>query len=609
MSQYIKIKKILITGAMLDNVLIEFGSKLTIITGGSDSGKTYLFNLIRYLLGSDKLENAGINEAKGYDSSFIEFSINENSYSIERGLHDNSEYKLYSGGIDTISPATFIQKIVKSAKSKNSFNSIFYSKLGFKKAQVRINNNGGVQNFNLSNVLDFFFIDEIRILTSKSMLLSEQYAEQIKSKSEFKFLLTKRDDALIGEEKPNKKAKIFLKQQVKDIIDGLSRDLIFPDLNFLLINEALHKVETQIENAAIEVDNFLELYENKVTVINEIKNEIGFLQKKSSYISMLIDRFKMLKDCYLSDLQRINSISQATFFLENFAEELCDNCGHTINHSPEINYEDYYASCMAESEKINIQLAGLLKSIKSNEDELSSINLSIKESEFLLNLEMPEYERLHDVDLKNSRRVIEELYEHKECLLSDYSKHQIISALESKGDNLDLDVYNSDDFDDLKVDEIKEVINQLRFVLNSIKFDGRTDNSVEFDENKYDFIINEKERSLFGKGSRAVIYACFVISLADVLARKGNPQTGFVLLDSPLVTHFDKKREIKESEVNPLTLTDAFYSYLINSNSTIQVILIENKGPSFTVENNDDIKLIDLNFDGATGVFPKKSIN
>ncbi|MGK5140198.1 ATP-binding protein [Enterobacter roggenkampii] len=66
MSQYIKIKKILITGAMLDNVLIEFGSKLTIITGGSDSGKTYLFNLIRYLLGSDKLENAGINEAKGY---------------------------------------------------------------------------------------------------------------------------------------------------------------------------------------------------------------------------------------------------------------------------------------------------------------------------------------------------------------------------------------------------------------------------------------------------------------------------------------------------------------------------------------------------------------
>ncbi|MEJ3946879.1 hypothetical protein WGV63_09550, partial [Campylobacter jejuni] len=72
--------------------------------------------------------------------------------------------------------------------------SIFYSKLGFKKAQVRINNNGGVQNFNLSNVLDFFFIDEIRILTSKSMLLSEQYVEQIKSKSEFKFLLTKRDD-------------------------------------------------------------------------------------------------------------------------------------------------------------------------------------------------------------------------------------------------------------------------------------------------------------------------------------------------------------------------------------------------------------------------------
>lgn len=609
MSQYIKIKKILIKSVMLDDVVIDFGSQLTIFTGGSDSGKTYLFNLIRYLFGSDKLENAGINEAEGYDSSCIEFSINDDSYSLERGLHDNSEYKLYSGGINTIGPATFIQKIAKKASSKNSFNSIFYSKLGFNKAQVRINNNGGVQNFNLSNVLDFFCIDEIRILTSKSLLLSEQYSEQIKSKAEFKFLLTQRDDALIGDEKPNKKAKFFLKKQVKDIIEEMNRDLIFPDLNFLLINEELHKVETDIENAAVEVDNFLEIYEGKVTVINEIKNEIGILQKKENYLSMLIDRFLMLKDCYISDLQRINSISQATFFLENFAEELCDNCGHAINHSPELNYPDYYASCMAESEKINVQLSGLLKSIQSNQDELSSVNLSIKESQFLLDLEMPEYERLHDVDLKNSRKMIEELYEHKESLLSDYSKHKIISALESKGDNVDLDVYNEEDFDVLKVDEINELTNQLRLVLNSIKFDGRNDNTVRFDEEKYDFIINDKRRSLYGKGSRAVIYACFVISFADVLAKKEKPQAGFVLLDSPLVTHFDKKREIKESEVNPLTLTDAFYSYLINTSSSVQIILIENKGPSFTVQNDDGVKLIDLNADGATGIFPKKNIN
>lgn len=594
---------------MLEPVLIDFGSRLTIITGGSDSGKTYLYNLIRYLFGSEKLENAGINEAKGYDFASIEFSINEDLYSLERGLHDNSDYKLYSGGISTISSSTFIQTIVKTLSSKNSFNSIFYSKLGFNKAQVRINNNGGVQKFNLGNVLNFFCIDEIRILTSKSLLLSEQYADQIKSKSEFKFLLTQRDDAFIGEEKPNKKAKVFLKKQVQELIDELSSDFIYPELNFLLVNEELQKIETEIEHTAYKVDNFLEDYESKVNLINEIKNEISTLHKRESYLSMLVDRFTMLKDCYISDLQRVNSISQATFFLENFGEELCDNCGHTINKLSEIDYEEYYTSCMAESEKINVQLTGLLKSIKSNEDELVSIEQSIRESQFLLDSELVEYEHLHNIDIKNSRKIIEELYERKEALLSDYSKHKIINALESKGDEVDNDVYTVDDFDVLKTNEISELLNQLSFVLNSIKFDGRNDNTVKFDEDTYDFIINDKKRSLFGKGSRAVIYACFVISLADVLAMKENPQAGFVLLDSPLVTHFDKKREIKKNEVNPLTLTDAFYSYLISTASSVQVILIENKGPSFTVQNDDAIKLIDLNFNGASGIFPKRELN
>ncbi|HED5893938.1 TPA: hypothetical protein R5R88_004566, partial [Salmonella enterica] len=437
----------------------------------------------------------------------------------------------------------------------------------------------------------------------------EQYADQIKSKSEFKFLLTQRDDAFIGEEKPNKKAKVFLKKQVQELIDELSSDFIYPELNFLLVNEELQKIETEIEHTAYKVDNFLEDYESKVNLINEIKNEISTLHKRESYLSMLVDRFTMLKDCYISDLQRVNSISQATFFLENFGEELCDNCGHTINKLSEIDYEEYYTSCMAESEKINVQLTGLLKSIKSNEDELVSIEQSIRESQFLLDSELVEYEHLHNIDIKNSRKIIEELYERKEALLSDYSKHKIINALESKGDEVDNDVYTVDDFDVLKTNEISELLNQLSFVLNSIKFDGRNDNTVKFDEDTYDFIINDKKRSLFGKGSRAVIYACFVISLADVLAMKENPQAGFVLLDSPLVTHFDKKREIKKNEVNPLTLTDAFYSYLISTASSVQVILIENKGPSFTVQNDDAIKLIDLNFNGASGIFPKRELN
>ncbi|WP_349771187.1 AAA family ATPase [Escherichia coli] len=50
-------RKIKVTGFNKLDAIIEFGSKLTILYGGSDSGKTYIYYLIRYLLGSEKLKN------------------------------------------------------------------------------------------------------------------------------------------------------------------------------------------------------------------------------------------------------------------------------------------------------------------------------------------------------------------------------------------------------------------------------------------------------------------------------------------------------------------------------------------------------------------------
>ncbi|EER1562873.1 TPA: hypothetical protein ACV7XY_004057, partial [Escherichia coli] len=59
------------------------------------------------------------------------------------------------------------------------------------------------------NVFEFFCIDELRVLTEKSLILSDIPSEETKRKSEFKFLLTQRDDTNSLAEKPNKKARYF----------------------------------------------------------------------------------------------------------------------------------------------------------------------------------------------------------------------------------------------------------------------------------------------------------------------------------------------------------------------------------------------------------------
>jgi hypothetical protein len=608
MVNYFKIKKVSIRGSCVKPVMLEFGSKLTIITGGSDSGKTYLFNLIKYLLGEESLENAGISEAVGYDKGYIEFSLGGKDYTIERELQNNNNYYLFNDGINTVGPDKLINKITKTPSSKNSFNSIFYEKLSFKKAKVRVNVSGGISKFNLGSVFDSFCVDEITILTSNSPFLSAQYADHTRNKSEFKFLLTQRDDAKIGAEKPNKKAKVFLKKQVKDLIEEISKGLIYPEMSLLAINEKIDDIDILIESQMKTSEGLLDIVSKKTNLINDIENDINDLKKKEHYVSMMIDRFTMLKLCYISDLERVNTISQANFFLENFSEELCNNCQHPIKNSFELSYENYHLSCLAESNKINSQLNGLIRSIEANKKDIESINASISDSEYIRNNEVEDYYRLRNTDLKISQKEIERLYEYKETFLSDLSKHKIINSLESKEESIDKDVYDSSDFDKLSKNEIIGLVDEVRCLLNSIEFNSSKENAIYFDDKKYDFVINGKDRALYGKGSRAVIYACIVISLSEFLAKNRKPQIGFVLLDSPLVTHYDKKRDIKENEINPVSLTNKFYSHLIKDDFNIQVILIENKGPSFVVHNNDEIKWIDLNADGSTGLFPKASL-
>ncbi|EOS1592649.1 hypothetical protein IED02_RS21440, partial [Escherichia coli] len=75
--------------------------------------------------------------------------------------------------------------------------------------KVRTNLSNTLHKFNLNNVFEFFCIDELRVLTEKSLILSDIPSEETKRKSEFKFLLTQRDDTNSLAEKPNKKARYF----------------------------------------------------------------------------------------------------------------------------------------------------------------------------------------------------------------------------------------------------------------------------------------------------------------------------------------------------------------------------------------------------------------
>ena len=75
---YIRIKKLEVSGPNRTTSSIEFGEKVTIIAGPSDTGKTCIYRCINYALGaSNREENIPLDEQDGYDTIKLYVAIED----------------------------------------------------------------------------------------------------------------------------------------------------------------------------------------------------------------------------------------------------------------------------------------------------------------------------------------------------------------------------------------------------------------------------------------------------------------------------------------------------------------------------------------------------
>ncbi|MCG3463645.1 hypothetical protein L7G72_17825, partial [Xenorhabdus bovienii] len=395
-----------------------------------------------------------------------------------------------------------------------------------------------------------------------------------------------------------------LKGQISDICKEITSNLNFPNIDYISLGSELNEIDYNIDETRNSLFGAVDALDEKRDFIKEIGKELYSLKERYKYISLLIERFNVLKTHYITDLDRIEVISQASFFLENFTSDFCQVCTTPIGKKNDFSFDDYYISCSAEENKIKNQLKGLIESIIINEQEKLALSLKISDVNEIYQSEMADFKRLESESLNDLQHKLDELYEKKEILSSDYTKHKILLSLEEREEVIDDDKYDVNDFDTLSPREVEGIERLMEGILNDIGFEGISKNQVRFDNEKYDFFINNKHRNLFGKGSRSVIYACFTICLAEYLSNNGKPFLGFVLLDSPLVTHFDKVRGVDINEINNTSLSDKFYHIILSKKYRFQIIILENKGPTFTVINDDESIVHNLNYDDRTGFYP-----
>ena len=205
---------------------IKFEKGLNIVYGGSNIGKTFIYQCIDYMLGGEKQPKA-IRESKDYLLCQLDIETYDGEqYILKRELR-GSFFTLEGKDIfkdNKKSILSFLLKITKM-EAKN----------------IRIDNNGEVGELDLEKLKKYFMIDEDAILVKKSHIMGKT----IKDKNSFKFLITQKDDSKIKSKTPKSN---FDKEEAQ--IKILEEDILAVDKEIKELNPMgyLFNIGSQLEN-------------------------------------------------------------------------------------------------------------------------------------------------------------------------------------------------------------------------------------------------------------------------------------------------------------------------------------------------------------------------
>lgn len=595
-----------VSGENVADASIQFDKGLNVITGPSDTGKTYIYECIDYMLGASRPPKA-VKQSRNYNKIYLEIeAVNSIIYTLEGDLKGGG-IKLYKGKIDEI---TFDNEyeVLNRKHNPNSDETIsaFFQKLNnIYGSEVRKNARGTKRQLSYRDIARYILVDEERIITKQS-LIESSYVNRTVDKSTLKFIISGEDDsdiiALVNKDAiSNKKGRL---EYINETIEELTKDIE---------NTTLAQIELEINSIDQRVSDLKLTYSNISGEMSLIRGERtviinGIKQKETNKkeLEELYFRSSYLKNQYDIDIKRLESTIEAGVLLVNSEHEpsQCPVCKRGMpEECDEKELQQIIVSCTAEINKIKNLRLELENSVQYILEEITSI------SDVLSNL----YEDLKLFDdnvddnlgkkLAEVLSLLEELNERKNKLLGLKVVKNNINKLISQKEKLDHIIKESrtkGDFESISTASLSDLSKQIESVLKGCNYPNLT--AVSFSEDHSDFVISGEDRSLFGKGYRAIIYAAFIIAIQKQI--NGELYSiGVPVLDSPLVTY--KKSDVEKDDVIPIDLAMDFYRYLASEKEVIQSVIIENVDPPEELNNSiNHIKFSGSNDIGRYGFFP-----
>ncbi len=528
-----KINAIVLKGN--NNYNFELNRNVTIIYDESGAGKTLLFKLIEYALGSDGTKIDAKEAQKVYPGLYeinMKLSNEEKEYLFVRKIPKNTKNDVVYCD-DKIIPGTYndiLNRIIN------------YNPIKVVKNKEKME----TSTFSLREYVKCLFFNESR-MTSSDSLLTENYTEKSKIKNFYKYLVT----GEILDEKELIKAKndIQLLDSIKISLKTLAKGIEEPTKE----NEKLYKfLNNQVASLTKKIDKNQE-------IIKDLS-----LNKNEKMINK--ERLLSLKQLFESQIEDNDSALQFASFLKNLTIK-CE-CGRDINIVDiEFNEDEYY-DLRAKIKDIEKQLIITQKEIDALNASLDNAQKDLDDVVVKLNNATEELavltKKIEDYDVyKKMLSIFKVKREKKE-------KNTIIEAQQK---NID------DNFDR----NIKRICELAQFRLEKWGIDRYS--KVEFDSEVFDFKFNGTLRYHLSKGYKNICTSAVIIEiLLQALFLKINSLNSIVI-DSfwshLFITGIDTTNIINNI-VKDLEKTD------------IQILIMENRIPTQYSSQTSIYKISDM---------------
>ena len=583
-----QIRRLTLVGRDMPNAEVQFHQGLNVVSGPSDTGKSFIVQCIDFMLGGKDVPKS-IPQAANYETVrlVLNVSADNNEVVLERSIR--------GGNFKLCRPERADEILIAKhdARNQDSISQYLLSLSGLTGKKVRKNKEGVTREVSFRDLARLILVDEESIISEVSPILTGQHTTGTAESAIFRLLLTGVDDgSLISSEDPKvAKGRQAGKIEMLDLLLNETKarmaEMQLPG-DTKSWQDELARIETLYEAAqkelAVEQQSAAHLEGKRRAELNSLRQ----LESRSGVLRELQRRFALLEQQYLSDLRRLESIAEAGARLGQMTEERCPVCGATADHQEhehqkaEASPEDVAQSCLAEAAKIRLLIADLHLTRTDNDREIARLDdLSVltKARVGVVATQLTEMLRPR-VELALLR--LRESQANRDAYRRALDLHGRASELQwlladlgraTPGKEAKLESAR------VRSDEAETFSQRVESLLGAWHFPGL--DRVTFSEGDQDIVISGRARSSHGKGVRAIAHAAFTIALLKFCLENGKPHPGFVLIDSPLVVY----REPDTDEGNfSHDVRDAFYRVIATDFRASQVIIFENEDPP------DDLK-------------------